>query len=193
MPTAAAIAGSAVIGAVSSSRAASKQAKQTRKGIEAQTELLGPFTQAGTQGLGAVQQFVDEGASVNFSDTQAFKDIVNTQKARGQNLSGNTLTELARFNAVNFRPQRLQELAFLPTLGANTAGGQATNVGNLFQSLGSTRAAGALGVGNAAQSGLNSLAFLSLLNQGNTGSGGGFSGQFGGPSGGFGAPVNFGR
>ena len=44
-----AVVGSAVIGAVASDRAASKQAKAQRKAIETQNELIGPFTQAGTQ------------------------------------------------------------------------------------------------------------------------------------------------
>ena len=165
MPPAAAIIGSSIIGAVASSRAASKQAKQTRRAIEAQNELLGPFAQAGTAGLPAVQEFVSEGA--DFSQTQAFKDIINTQKARGASLSGGTLTGLTDYYARNFRPQRLNELSFLPTLGANAAARQATNVGGLRESLGATQAGGVLGVGSAAQQGLGSLSFLNLLNQQN--------------------------
>ena len=143
-----AIAGSAVIGAVASDRAASKQAKAERKSIEAQNELIGPFTEAGTQGLNALQSFVDEGA--DFSDTQAFKDITNISKVGGQFQSGNRATELTKFFATNFRPQRLAELSFLPRLGANTAVGQATNVGNAFSNIGATQAAGTIGVGQAA-------------------------------------------
>ena len=162
MPTAAAIIGSAVIGGIASNRAASKQAKATRRGIEAQNELLGPFAQAGQAGLEGVQQFVGEGA--DFSQTQAFKDIINTQKARGASLSGGTLTGLTDYYARNFRPQRMNELSFLPTLGANAAAGQATNVGNLQQSLGATQAGSILGMGSAAQQGINSLSFLNLTN-----------------------------
>lgn len=157
--TAAAILGSAVIGGIASSRAASKQAKQQRKAIQAQNELIGPFQQAGAAGLPGVQEFVSEGA--DFSQTQAFKDIINTQKARGASLSGGTLTSLTDFYATNFRPQRLNELSFLPTLGANAAVGQATNVGNLRQNLGATQAAGTLGVGQAG------IDFLSLINKSN--------------------------
>lgn len=161
MATAAAIVGSAVIGGIFSSRAASKQAKATQAGIDAQNELLGPFAEAGQAGLADVQSFVNQGG--NFADTQDFKDITNLAKAgRGAGFgSGNLLTSLIDFQQTNFRPQRLQELLALPTLGANAAAGQATNVGNLQQSLGATRAGGELGVGNA----INSLSFLSLLNR----------------------------
>ena len=65
--TAAAIIGSAIIGGVASNRAASQQAKQQKKAIAAQNELLGPFSDAGAAGLPGVQDFVNEGG--NFSDT----------------------------------------------------------------------------------------------------------------------------
>ncbi|MBU8921795.1 MAG: hypothetical protein KOO63_08245 [Bacteroidales bacterium] len=158
MGTAATI-GSALIGAYASDRAASKQAKAQRKSIAAQNELVGPFSDAGAAALPAVQEFVDTGA--NFSDTQAFKDIINTQKARGQSLSGNTLTSLTDYYATNFRPQRFNELKFLPTLGANAATGQATNIGNAYTNIGSAQAAGTLGMANSLQDGMS---FLNLLN-----------------------------
>ena len=161
MPTAATI-GSALIGAYASNRASAAAAKQQKRAIAAQNELIGPFQQAGVAGLEGVQQFVDQGA--DFSQTQAFKDIINTQKARGASLSGGTLTSLTDFYAKNFRPQRLNELLALPTIGANAAARQATNVGDLRQSLGATQAGGALGVGSAAQQGIGSLAFLNLTN-----------------------------
>jgi len=158
MPTAAAIIGSAVIGGIASNRAASKSAKAQQKGIDAQNALLGPYAMQGQQGLGAVQSFVDNGA--NFADTQAFKDITNSAKAGGQYLSGNRATALTDYYATNFRPQRLNELMQLPTLGANAAAGQASNLGNLYTSQGNTQAAGIYGMGNAASNALNSYAYL---------------------------------
>jgi hypothetical protein len=159
-----AMVGSAVIGAVSSNKAASKSAKAQQKGIDAQNALLGPYSEAGQAGLGGVQSFVDNGA--RFSDTQAFKDITNSAKAGGQYLSGNRATALTDYYATNFRPQRLNELMQLPTLGANASAGQATNLGNMYTGLGQTQAAGILGAGNSAQNGLNSLAFMNMYNQG---------------------------
>jgi hypothetical protein len=164
MGTAAAIIGSAVIGAAASSSAASKSAKAQRKGIEASNALLQPFSQAGQAGLGGVQDFVNQGA--NFADTQAFKDITNQAKAGGQYGSGNRMTALTDYYATNFRPQRLQELGFLPQLGANASAQQASNILGGQQALGQTQAAGALGVGNSLNSGLNNLAFLGMYNQG---------------------------
>jgi hypothetical protein len=156
--TGAALIGSAIIGGIASNRAASKSAKAQRKGIDAQNALLGPYAQAGQQQLGAVQSFVDNGA--NFADTQAYKDIVNSSKAGGQYLSGNRATALTDYYATNFRPQRLNELMQLPTLGANAAAGQASNLGNLYTGLGNTQAAGILGMANSAQNALGNYAFL---------------------------------
>ena len=161
-----AVIGSAVIGAVTSNKASKRAAKSAQKGLDANQALLGPFSDAGQAGLGAVQSFVDEGA--RFSDTQAYKDITNSAKAGGMNLSGNRLTALSDYYATNFRNQRLNELMQLPTLGANAAAGQATNAGNLNMAQGNAQAAGIMGIGNSAISGLNSLAFL---NQGNYGGG----------------------
>ncbi|GAG18574.1 unnamed protein product, partial [marine sediment metagenome] len=94
-------------------------------------------------------------------------DIINTQKAGGSGkFSGNTLTGLTNYYANNFRPQRLNELLALPTIGANASAQQATSLGNQFTNLGNTQAAGAYGQGQAAQQGLNSLAFLQLSGQG---------------------------
>ena len=164
MPTAAAIVGGAAISGIFANKAAKKQSKATQKGIDAQERLLGPFSEAGAAGLPGVQSFVDNGA--NFADTQAFKDITNSAKAGGQFASGNRATALTDYYATNFRPQRLSELLSLPTIGANASAGQASNLGNLFNTQGSAQAGGVLGVGNAINSGINSLAFLNQFNQG---------------------------
>jgi len=165
-----AIAGSAVIGAVASNRASKRSAKTQEKGIDAQNALLGPYAEAGHGALGDVQSFVDTGA--NFADTQAFKDITNSAKAGGQFQSGNRATALTDYYATNFRPQRLNELMQLPTLGANAAAGQASNLGNLYGNLGNTQAAGILGMGNSATNALNSFAFLNAYKGGGGSSGG---------------------
>ena len=160
---AAAIVGGAVVSGIFANKAAKKQSKATQKGIDAQNALLGPYSEAGAAGLPGVQSFVDQGA--NFADTQAFKDITNSAKAGGQFASGNRATALTDYYATNFRPQRLNELMQLPSLGGATAGGQASNLGNLYNTQGSAQAGGVLGVGNAINSGINSLAFLNQYNQ----------------------------
>lgn len=164
-PLAAAIIGSSLISGIFSKKAAGQQARGTQAAIEAQNRLLGPFAEAGAAGLGGLQEFVGEGA--RFGETQAFKDITNLAKAgRGAGFgSGNLLTSLIDFQQRNFRPQRLQELLALPTLGVTAASRQAANLGELQQSLGATRAGGTLGAGGAITGGLGSLAFLSLLNR----------------------------
>lgn len=155
-----------IAGSILGSRAEKKAARQQVRGqeaaIETQKELLGPFAQAGTAGLPAVQEFVSGGA--DFSQTQAFKDIINTQKARGQGLSGNTLTSLTDFYATNFRPQRLNELLALPGLGANAAAGLASNVGGLQQNIGTAQARGTIGQGNQISSALGGLGAVNFSN-----------------------------
>ena len=164
--TAAALIGSAIIGGVAANRAASKSAKAARAGIRSQNELLGPYSQAGAQGLGAVQDFVDSGSEQNFRDTQAFKDIINSARAGGANRSGNRDTALGDYLMTNYRPQRLNELMMLPTVGANASAQQATNLMGGYQNLGNTQAAGIMGMGNAASNALNSYAYLQNYNAG---------------------------
>jgi hypothetical protein len=119
--------------------------------------ILSPYAQAGQQGLGALQSFVDQGAK--FSDTPAFKDIVNTQRAGGQGQSGNTLTALGNYYGSIFRPQRLNELGYLPRIGAQAAGQQAGIMGNLYSGQANSNAnlfgaqASAVGSLQAAQGG----------------------------------------
>jgi hypothetical protein len=173
-----AIVGSAIIGGIASNKASKRQSKSADRAIAAQNELIGPFSQAGQDALPALQDFVANGA--NFSDTQAFKDITNSAKAGGQRQSGNRLTALTDYYATNFRPQRFNELSFLPRLGANAAAGQATNVGNLNIQKGNAQAGGILGIGNSAISGINAFQFLNSgggnsLNLNNSSPGGSLS------------------
>lgn len=156
------IAGS-LIGARASKKAAGQQAAGQREAIATQREFLDPFAQAGIGGLGAVQEFVGQGA--DFSQTQAFKDITNLAKAgRGAGFgSGNLLTDLSSYYATNFRPQRLNELAFLPQLGARAAGDLAAGIGGLQQNIGDIRGAGTLGRAGAFASGLGALGSINFL------------------------------
>ena len=155
-----------VVGSLIGSSGAKKAAKQQVAGqqaaIDTQEKYLSPFSEAGTAGLGAVQDFVDTGA--NFADTQAFKDIINTQKARGASLSGGTLTGLTDYYANNFRPQRLNELAFLPQLGARAAGDLAAGIGGLQQNIGDARAQGTIGSSNALVGGLGAIGGINFSN-----------------------------
>ena len=153
-----AIAGSAVIGAVASNRAGKKQAKSADKALAQNERLVGPYSDAGAAGLPAVQSFVDEGA--RFSDTRAYKDIINSAKAGGANQSANRITALEDYYATNFRPQRLNELMSLVNTGANASVGQATNASNILLGKGEAQANAIYGVGNSAQNAFNSYAFL---------------------------------
>ena len=167
IPAALGVAGS-LIGAKGSKDAARQQVKGQQQAIETQKQFLSPFADAGTQGLGAVQDFVNQGS--NFADTQAFKDITNSARAGGQFGSGNRATALTDFFATNFRPQRLNELAFLPQLGQRAAGNLASGIGGLQQNIGDARAQGTLGQAQNFAGGLGALGsidFASLLNRNN--------------------------
>lgn len=156
--TAAAIVAAGAIGAAGSKSAADKSASSARKARKESAALTRPYVEAGYDALSGVQSFVNEGAE--FSNTQAYKDIVNSAKAGGMNMSGNRLTALTDYYATNFRPQRMNELSYLTTLGANAATNQATQSANLTMAAGNAQAAGALGMANSASSALNNLAFL---------------------------------
>ena len=166
--TAVAIVGSAVIGAVASDRASDSAAEGQQRAIDAQNELIGPFSDFGKANIPQLQEFVDNGN--NFSDTQAFKDITNISKAGGSFGSGNRATALTDYYANNFRPQRFNELFSLVGLGSNAATGQATNVGNAEIGKGNANAAGTLGAANSLNSGIQGLTFLNTLNNSNNAS-----------------------
>jgi len=172
-----AIVGSAIIGGIASNRAASKQAKAAQKGIDAQNKLLGPYSDAGAAGLGDVQAFVDSGSEENFRDTQAFKDIINSSKSTGFYNGSRRYTALGDYLMTNYRPQRLNELMQLPTLGANASAGQATNLGNLYQAQGNAQANGIYGAGLAAQNALGSFAYLQNFKGSNLSSNPSMAGQ----------------
>ena len=177
-----AIGGSAVIGAIASNRAAKKQIKANDRAAERTQELLSPWTDAGAAGIPAAQAFIDNGA--RFSDTQAYKDITNTQAAGGSFDSGGRGTALANYYATNFRPQRLNELLAIPRLAGNMAVGQATNEASLINQSGQAAANGIYGVGNSIQNGVNSIGFLNAYRNQNpttslTTSGGGYQQPFG--------------
>ena len=169
IPAAASLIGS-MIGGSSAKKAARQQAKGQQAAIGTMEQYIGPYAQAGTNALSNLQGFVDQGA--NFADTQAFKDITNSAKAGGQFGSGNRMTALTDYYATNFRPQRMNELSFLPYIGAQAAGNLATGIGGLQQNIGDARAAGTIGQGNAWASGVNavgSLNFNDLLQKYNIG------------------------
>lgn len=155
-------------GAITSKKASDSASKGQKKALAAQQRLLGPYAEAGHAALPALQAFVNQGS--DYSNTQAYKDIVNSAKAGGMSLSGNRLTALTDYYATNFRPQRLNELMAIPKMGANAAAGQATNEGNLYSGIGASNAAGWLGVGNSIQNGLNNYAFMQAWQNQNSGS-----------------------
>ncbi len=170
IPAIAGVAGS-LIGAKASKKAAKQQVAGQQAAIATQERFLSPFATAGTEGLGAVQDFVNQGS--DFSQTQAFKDITNASKAGGQFGSGNRATALTDYFATNFRPQRLNELGFLPQLGARAAGDLASGIGGLQQNIGTAQARGTIGQGNAFASGIGAFGgidFASLLRKNNLGS-----------------------
>ena len=186
---AAAVVGAAVVGGVASSqaqkssakKAATAQTEMSQAGIDEQRrqfdaiqELMKPYVNAGTQGLGGQQDLL----GLNGTDKQkAAIDAINNSQAmqtymqQGENAllqnasatgglrGGNTQSALSQF-----RPQLLnqlvnqqyQNLGGLTSLGQNAAAGvgnagmqSANNISNLLGSIGQAQAGSALAQGQA--------------------------------------------
>ncbi|MFW2098432.1 hypothetical protein ACG9ZL_19845 [Acinetobacter sp. ULE_I057] len=186
---AAAVVGSAVVGGVMSSQAQKKAAKsaasaqsessqagidEQRRQFDAIQELMKPYVNAGTQGLGGQQDLLGlNGAdkqqaaidAINNSSAmqtymqQGENSILQNASATGGLRGGNTQSALGQF-----RPQLLnqlvnqqyQNLGGLTSLGQNAAAGvgnagmqSANNISNLMQSVGQAQAGSALAQGQA--------------------------------------------
>ena len=156
-----------LIGAKGAKKAANQQAEGQREALGTIREFNQPFVDFGRQNLDPLQEFVNQGG--NFSDTQDFKDIINSQKAQGGTLSGNQLTALTRFQQENFRPERFNELFSIAQLGQNAAAGTSNQIATLQQNIGTARGRGTTNATNALTSGINQLTFLDLLKRQNPG------------------------
>ncbi|MDU4393277.1 MAG: hypothetical protein E7I55_04710 [Acinetobacter ursingii] len=189
---AAAVIGSSVVGGVAASQASKGQksaantaaAAQTaaadasvaeqRRQFDAMTELMKPYVNAGTQGLGGQQDLLGlNGADKQNAAIQAINNspAMQTYLKQGENAllqnasatgglrGGNTQSALEQF-----RPQLLnqlinqqyQNLGGLTSLGQNAAAGvgnagmqSANNISNLLQSVGQAQAGNALAQGQA--------------------------------------------
>lgn len=192
---AAAIAGSALVGAYSANRAAKTQADAAqgaqdvqRNIFNRQVELQEPWRQAGINALGKLQSgdimgYMDP--SYQFRLSEGLKAMQRTAAARGGLLSGGALKEAQRYgqglasteygNAFN----RLASLAGVGQAATNQLGSAAgtygSNVGNLMTSGAASRASGYVGGANALTGGLgqylnytqNQNLMNALLNRGN--------------------------
>lgn len=171
---AAAIAGSALVGAYSANRAAKTQADAAqgaqdvqRDIFNRQVELQEPWRQAGINALGKLQSgdvmgYMDP--SYQFRLSEGLKAMQRTAAARGGLLSGGALKEAQRYgqglasteygNAFN----RLASLAGVGQAATNQLGSAAgtygSNVGNLMTSGAASRASGYVGGANALTGGL---------------------------------------
>lgn len=186
---AAAVVGAAVVGGVASSqaqkssakKAATAQTEMSQAGIDEQRrqfdaiqELMKPYVNAGTQGLGGQQDLLGlNGADKQNAAIQAINNspAMQTYMQQGENAmlqnasatgglrGGNTQSALSQF-----RPQLLnqlvnqqyQNLGGLTSLGQNAAAGvgnagmqSANNISNLLGSIGQAQAGSALAQGQA--------------------------------------------
>jgi hypothetical protein len=150
--TAAAIVGSAVVGGIVSSRAASKAAKAQTRAAEtgvgeqraarlAFEERTEPFREVGLEGAEQLTSFLQDPTQqleqinpvVSFLRDQGFEQIQESAAARGRLGAGGTLQDLTRFNldlaatvAPQLQNQRFNQLFNVAGLGANVAAGQGT-------------------------------------------------------------------
>lgn len=171
---AAAIAGSALVGAYSSNRAAKTQAEAANRATDVQSdifnrqvELQEPWRQAGINALGKLQSgdvmgYMDP--SYQFRLSEGLKAMQRTAAARGGLLSGGALKEAQRYGqglASTEYGNAFNRLASLAGVGqtatnqlGNAAGTYGSNVGNLMTSGAASRASGYVGGANALTGGL---------------------------------------
>lgn len=175
MGIAAAIIGGAIIGGISSSKAASKQARGADQAIVEQRRQfdltradLAPGREAGTAALGRLGQLQSGDLSSFFTSPgfefvreEGLRGIENRFSASGGALSGNALRRLTEFNSGlasqefgNFFNRDLA-LAGLGQGAVNTGvaagAGTSANISNALIGKGNARASGVLGVNTALQ------------------------------------------
>lgn len=191
---AAATIGSTLIGAVSANKAAKSQERAgdqqlalNREVFDTTTEKFEPFVAGGTnafnallstQGLGERPEGFE---GLSFSPGAQFaleqgRDTIEAGAAgRGNLFSGASLKALETLRggiATQDRENQLNRLSQLAGFGQASAGqqaiaGQNLSVGgsNALANIGNARAAGAVGVGNAFQSGINNALQLGVFGQ----------------------------
>jgi len=184
---------SAGIGAVASSKAADKQAEAANNALNFQKETynnsqanfkpyldigkgatytLGQLTGTGGNGQADYSSFFKD-PSYTFAQQQGELGIERGANARGMNLSGGTLKDLATFNSGLASQQYgnyFNRLMGLSQLGQASAAGSAANsttaagqIGNTMQGVGQAQASGIVGGANAITGGLNSGTQNALL------------------------------
>ena len=176
-----AIVGSAIIGGVASSRAASKQAEGTGAAISEQRRQfdlnradLAPFRESGVNALGRLNRLAEGDTSgfftspgFEFRREEGLRGLENRFSASGGALSGNALRRLTEFNSGlasqefgNFfeRNARLAGLGGAAT-NQGIASGTAIsgNISNALIGQGNARASGVLGINEALQGGLSNF------------------------------------
>lgn len=181
--------GSAVIGASSASkarrsqeRAADAQLDLSREQFDQTRADLQPFRQAGGNALAAYQSELGLGAAprgyegISMSPGTTFaleqgRDTIEAGAAARSGLnSGATLAGLERLRfglSAQDRETQLNRLGGLSQMGQSAAAMQAANSANYTQNatnalgaMGNAQSAGAIGVGNSLQGGLNNLASI---------------------------------
>lgn len=183
--------GGALIGGVSANSAAKKQAGAANQALDAQERMyqqaradLQPFTQAGTNALATyadqVNQPFEETPGYQFRLQQGLDAVEASRAARGGLFSGATgqaLNNYAQGMASQEYGTYMNRLQGLANMGQSAAAGQgaaaqqfASQQTNTLGALGNAQAAGAIGVGNALNTGVNNAIgyhqFNSLLDKG---------------------------
>lgn len=182
---AAAIAGSAVVGAVSADRAAKSQARSAAESTAAQermfnrqVELQEPFRQAGVNALPdliaasrytpfSLEEFQKD-PGYQFRLKEGLRALENRAGAEGTRISGNQLRGLVRYNQElaaqdwmnSFNRYQAERAARLNPLQSLTGMGQTTaaNIAGQAGQLGQNIGANIIGAGNARASGYMGVA-----------------------------------
>lgn len=186
---------SSAIGASSAKKAAKAQSQAASDDLSLQTriyeegvERFAPFLEGGQRGYDAYMYELGLGdapegyggyeasPAYDFLMQQGLDDVQSSAAARGGLYSGATGTALERYRmglAAQEQQSYLNRLGGLASQGQAAAGSQAglgqsyaQGAGQAYGNLGAAQASGALGVGNAIQSGINTgLNLYGFLNR----------------------------
>lgn len=209
---AAAIGGSALLGAGMSYSAASQQADAANNALDFQKQAYAqnrkdsePFIGAGKDALGRLNEsYLNPSSFLNTPDYQFGKRegmgaLENSAAARGGMLGGNFLRRADQFGtdyATNYLTQYRAGNAGIANMGANAASGasnaantSAGQIGNTMNYLGGANASGGVGAANALTGGVQNYMLMNALNKSSYGGSGSPISNVYGAAGDYGVPT----
>lgn len=192
---AAAIGGSALVGAGTSIYASGQQSEAAQQALAFQQQAyannqknIKPYLGAGNDALGRLSEsYANPGSFMNtpdyqFGRSEGMNALQNSAASRGGMLGGNFLRRADQFGndyANNYLTQYRAGNMGIANMGANAAAGNANAnnasagmIGNTYNYLGGANASGAVGASNALTGGVQNYMLMNALSKSSYGGGG---------------------